>query len=253
MPKYRDIADDLRHRIARGEFPPGSKLPFTEQLRDTYGASKDTVRAAVELLAQEGLVVARRRYGTIVRDRRPFRIPLNRYKKSLDSDGQDGPFEAACKAQGLVGEMRVVGKPVRVRDPDIAALLGLDSGDDLVVRRREALIEDQAVQVQTAWYPVDVAEAAGLDREGKVDGGVYPALERAGIPAREADERVKARMPTREEAAQLGTGTAIPVLTIERISRTESGRPIELLRIVAAADRMELAYEGLPLPRRDAA
>jgi GntR family transcriptional regulator len=247
MPKYRDIADELRQQIERGDLPPGSKLPFTEDLMTRYSASKSTIRAAVDVLAQEGLVVARRRYGTVVRDRRTVRIPLSRYQRSLESNGQLGPFEAACAAQGLNGFMKTVAVD-RVRDPDVAALLGLTSSDDMVCRRREALIEDQVVQFQQAWYPLDVAESAGLDRPGKIEGGVYRALEAAGMTAVEADERVTARMPTKEEGDQLGTGPSAPVLTIERISRDATGRPLELLRVVAAGDRMELAYEGLPLP-----
>lgn len=247
MPKYRDIAAKLREQIANGELQPGRLLPHTEELMAEHGASKSTIRAAVDVLAQEGLVVARRRYGTVVRDRRTVRIPLSRYRRSLESNGELGPFEAACKAQGLSGEMRSVDVG-RVRDPGVAALLGLPSEDAVVFRRRQALIEGQVVQFQEAWYPLDVAEAADLEREGKIEGGVYRALIEAGIPAVEADERVGARMPTKEEAEQLGTGTATPVLTVERISKNGEGRPIEVLRVVAAADRMDLAYEALPLP-----
>ncbi len=252
MPKYRDIAAVLRDQIDRGELPPGAHLPHTEELMTTHGASKHTVRAAVQVLVDEGLVVARRRYGTVVRDRRKVRIPLNRYQRSLESQGQLGPFEAACKEQGLNGEMGKV-TVERVRDPDVAALLGLASQDDLVCRRREALIDKQTVQFQSAWYPLDVAQAAGLEREGKIEGGIYRALIEAGIPAVEADERVVARAPTKEEAADLGTAIGTPVITIERISKDSAGRPIELLRVVAAADRLELSYDALPLPGRNAA
>jgi GntR family transcriptional regulator len=253
QPMYRDIADVLRSQIESGELQPGSKLLHTAKLMELFGASKQTVRSAVDVLVQEGLVIARRRYGTVVRDRRKVRIPLSRYKRSHDSNGGNGPFEAACEAQGLSGEMRVVGDPEQVRAPDVAALLGRPPEEDVVCRRREALVEDQVVQIQNAWYPLDVARAAGLDRPGKINGGVYPRLRDAGFPALEADERVAARMPTKEEGAQLGTGVALPVLTIERISRSNSGRPIELLRVVAAGDRMELFYDSLPLPGNERA
>lgn len=247
QPKYRDIADQLREEIESGVLQPGETLPHTMELMARFGVAKSTVRAAVDVLAQEGLVVARRRYGTVVRDRRTVRIPLSRYRRSLESNGELGPFEAACKAQGLAGVMKTVDVG-RVYAPDVAALLGLAPGDELVFRRREALIDGQVVQFQQAWYPLDVAEAADLERKGKIEGGIYRALSEAGIPAVTADERVAARMPTKEEAEQLGTGAVAPVLTVERISRSEDGRPIELLRVVAAGDRMELAYEALPLP-----
>ncbi|MGW5003265.1 GntR family transcriptional regulator [Streptomyces hydrogenans] len=252
QPKYRDIADELRAQIESGELSPGEKLPHTEELVARFGASKQTVRTAVDVLAQEGLVIARRRLGTVVRDRRTVRIPLNRYRRSAESNGQLGPFESACKAQGLKGVMKTVSVD-EVHAPDVAVLLGLAEEDALICRRREAHIENQVVQFQDAWYPLDVARAAGLDQPGKVVGGIYGALAAAGLAAVEADERVAARMPTKEEGAQLGTGLALPVLTIERISRDASGRPLELLRVVAAGDRMELLYEALPLPQGSAA
>lgn len=252
MPKYRDIAADLRDQIERGALPAGEKLPHTEELMTQYEASKHTVRAAVQVLVDEGLVIARRRYGTVVRDRRKVRIPLNRYQRSLESQGQLGPFEAACKEQGLNGEMGKV-TVERVRDPDVAVRLGLPSEDALVCRRRQALIDKQTVQFQSAWYPLDVAATARLEREGKIEGGIYRSLIEAGIPAVEADERVIARAPTKEEAAELGTGTGIPVITIERVSKDGTGRPLEFLRVVAAADRLELSYDALPLPGREAA
>lgn len=252
MPKYRDLAAVLRDQIERGELTPGQKLPYTDELVTQYGYSKHTVRAVVQLLVDEGLVIARRRYGTVVRDRRKVRIPLSRYQRSLESHGQRGPFESACDAQGLNGEMGQV-TVERVRDPDVAARLGLTSEDALVCRRRQALIDKQTVQFQSAWYPIDVAETADLEQEGKIAGGIYRRLIEAGIPAVEADERVIARAPTKEEAAELGTGTGIPVITIERISKDSAGRPIEFLRVVAAADRLELSYEALPLPGREVA
>jgi len=252
MPKYRDLAAVLRDQIERGELPPGEKLPYTDELVAQYGYSKHTVRAAVQLLVDEGLVIARRRYGTVVRDRRKVRIPLTRYERSLASQGQLGPFEAACKEQGLNGEMSKV-TVERVRDPEVAARLGLASEDELVCRRREALIDKQAVQFQYAWYPLDVAARADLEQEGKIEGGIYRRLIERGIPAVEADERVIARAPTQDEASDLGTGTGIPVITIERISKDDTGRPLEFLRVVAAADRLELSYDALPLPGREAA
>lgn len=246
-PKYRTIADALRGKIENGELSPGDLLPHTEQLMEQFRAAKSTVRAAVDVLAQEGLVVARRRYGTVVRDRRTVRIPLSRYRRSLESSGELGPFEAACKEQGLSGVMKFMDVG-RVHDARVAALLGLTSNDALVFRRRHALINNQVVQFQQAWYPLDVAEAADLERQGKIDGGVYRALALAGIPAVNADERVWARMPAPDEAEHLGIGASAPVLAIERVSRGADGRPIEVLQVVAAGDRMELTFEELPLP-----
>ena len=55
---YRRIADDLRARIAAGEYAPGTKLPTYRELAEQYHhAGITTVQKAVGLLMTEGLVV----------------------------------------------------------------------------------------------------------------------------------------------------------------------------------------------------
>lgn len=63
---YVQIADDLKSRIDKGEFPTGSLLPTEADLQDYYKVSRTTVRNAIGLLSKSGLVVSKRGYGTEV-------------------------------------------------------------------------------------------------------------------------------------------------------------------------------------------
>ncbi len=54
--RYRQIAEDLRRRIAKGELPIGSVLPPLRRLAETYGTGQHTVRMGVEALRREGRV-----------------------------------------------------------------------------------------------------------------------------------------------------------------------------------------------------
>jgi DNA-binding GntR family transcriptional regulator len=56
-PKYLDLADDLRAKIANGTYTIGAELPSTSQLMQKYGVSVTVVRAAVRELRHEGLVL----------------------------------------------------------------------------------------------------------------------------------------------------------------------------------------------------
>lgn len=56
VPKKQQIVDDITRDIAAGTLPPGSTIPTTPQLRETYDVSVPTVRAAVDRLKQAGLV-----------------------------------------------------------------------------------------------------------------------------------------------------------------------------------------------------
>lgn len=54
-PKYRQIADELRGKIADGTYPVGTALPSTSQLMATYDVSVTVARAAIRELQSEGI------------------------------------------------------------------------------------------------------------------------------------------------------------------------------------------------------
>jgi GntR family transcriptional regulator len=56
VPPYRQIADDLRARIASGEIAPGRRIPTMVELEATYQVARDTIRKATQVLKDEGLV-----------------------------------------------------------------------------------------------------------------------------------------------------------------------------------------------------
>ena len=64
--KSNFITDDLRHKIVRGEYSPGEKLPTRLQLVAEYGVSKATIQHALSKLMHEGIVESRVGRGTIV-------------------------------------------------------------------------------------------------------------------------------------------------------------------------------------------
>src|SRR4051812_1013518 len=66
MPRYAQLADVFRQRIARNVWPPGTKLPTLEALMSEFGVARVTVRQAMERLGRDGLVSAERGRGTFV-------------------------------------------------------------------------------------------------------------------------------------------------------------------------------------------
>jgi len=65
-PMYRQIAEDLREQIESGQLEPGQQLLTEIELRERYGASRNTVRDAIKLLTALGLVETRPGQGTFV-------------------------------------------------------------------------------------------------------------------------------------------------------------------------------------------
>lgn len=63
---YRKIAAELRRRIAAGDIT--GQLPGVHALADEFGVSHMTVRKALDVLKDEGLIHAVRSLGTFVTD-----------------------------------------------------------------------------------------------------------------------------------------------------------------------------------------
>lgn len=63
--KYRELYMQLLNTIEQGQLKPGDKLPTEAELA-SQGYSRNTVRQALELLADEGRIIKRRGSGSIV-------------------------------------------------------------------------------------------------------------------------------------------------------------------------------------------
>jgi DNA-binding GntR family transcriptional regulator len=66
IPKYQQVADDLRRRLAAGEWEVGQPIDPIARLMSRYGCSISTVRGAQRVLADEGLLRARQGIGIYV-------------------------------------------------------------------------------------------------------------------------------------------------------------------------------------------
>jgi DNA-binding GntR family transcriptional regulator len=68
-PLYEQLAEVLAARIERGELQPRQPLPSETELAREYGVARRTVRRALDILREHGLVVSIERRGTYVADR----------------------------------------------------------------------------------------------------------------------------------------------------------------------------------------
>ncbi len=66
---YRQLAAILRARIERGDWAPGRAIASESQLVQEYGLARTTVRRAIKLLVEEGVVFVVPQRGTYVAER----------------------------------------------------------------------------------------------------------------------------------------------------------------------------------------
>ncbi len=69
QPAYQHVANDLRQKIADGTLAVGARLPTATQLMESYDVSSTVIKAAVNQLKIEGLVIGQQGKGVFVRRR----------------------------------------------------------------------------------------------------------------------------------------------------------------------------------------
>ena len=69
IPRYLQLADLFRQRVDKGEWPAGSKLPSIDVLMSQFDVARVTVRQAIAMLADEGLLSPQRGRGTFVTEK----------------------------------------------------------------------------------------------------------------------------------------------------------------------------------------
>ena len=63
---YVQVATDLADRIDKGEFPRGGRLPSETELAEHYGVAKMTVRRALDVLRDRGIIRTLHGRGSVV-------------------------------------------------------------------------------------------------------------------------------------------------------------------------------------------
>jgi DNA-binding GntR family transcriptional regulator len=64
VPPGQTVANDLHRRIEAGEWERGEQLPSVRELAAEYGHARRTISRALQILADEGLVVITPNWGT---------------------------------------------------------------------------------------------------------------------------------------------------------------------------------------------
>ena len=67
VPTYRQLADELRRLISTGQLESGDRLPSIHELMAETGLAQNTIRSAVAVLREEGLVVTAPGRGVFVK------------------------------------------------------------------------------------------------------------------------------------------------------------------------------------------
>ncbi len=215
LPKYRQLLQLLRARILSGELAPGARLPTEEELINTYGLSRGTVRKAIEQLAAEGLVYTAQGSGTYVTAAHPSAVPF-RFFDCLP--GADAVY-------------RVVVREVIPASMSVAERLALPLGEPVIHIRRLRVVGGEIVGHSERYLPRSLCP--GLLAEDLSQPSIHEILVNlSDLPLLRAVVEISAEMLGEEDAAALSVPPTTPAIVVTRTTYTAPARPAVWYRAV---------------------
>ena len=210
VPLYHQIALTLRARAGVGGLGPNGGIATEQQLCAEFGVSRSTVRQALGLLKQDGLLQSRRGVGT-----RP--VP-NTAPRRLTSSAGD-PLHA-----GLGTTVRVVSIEPFEPTAEIRDFLKADQLEIVRLVRAHAL-DGAPFSVVVTWLPA--RHAAGITARALDRHSVHELLwRRHGLLQRRSVHRIGVARADAMTASLLGIGIADPVLHVQSSAYLDDGQPI---------------------------
>lgn len=212
VPLYQRIFGVLHQRIENGIYPAGEQLRTEVELAEEFQVSKGTIRQALAVLAERGLIERKQGSGTFVAEvEKPQRFV--------------GSF-----ADLVVGAKRLRQRDFRVDKamPFPAAVRAeyemTDQTGTAIVRRREHNGEIFAYSIQyiAPWV------AGFITKRELSDRGFIPLLHQHGIVVQGGDQSVIAELADVDVAANLEIELGAPVLAARRVLRSDRG-PVEIV------------------------
>jgi GntR family transcriptional regulator len=228
------LADALRERVAAGATGP---LASEAELGREYGVSRVTVRRALELLRDEGLVTARQGVGWFV--------AVDPVRQSL---GRVTTVEAALEAAGARAERRVLEFAFETAPADVAKALDLPADGEVLRATRLNLADGEPFAVVTVWVPASLG--ANLTRAEVERSTFYDLLPLQGVePARivQTITAVAADIPVAE---RLAVAPGAPLLAVRRVTYDRHGDAVIVAehRYAAHLTALEVEFSCPPNP-----
>jgi GntR family transcriptional regulator len=223
---YKEIADELRARIERGDYQPGQKIPSESEVMAEFDAGRETVTKALRLLKDLGLTVSSQGKPASVREFKPIRRSANeRLSKEVWGAGTSMWSVDVRDAKPQVVNPRVERIEAAAR---IAEALGIRRGTPVILRRRHYALNGKPVLMADSYIPADLADGTPIAEVDTGGGGIYARLDDIGHGPVRFKEEVRARMPLRTEASLLRLDPGTPVICIVRSAFDAEGRIVEI-------------------------
>ena len=226
VPLYQQIQHLIRHRIAKGEYTPGSQIPSEHELCRELNVSRVTLREALRELVRDHMLVKAQGKGTFVSADPPKLLAPVKYAGFLDE-----LQERVLKLKIAAVDMRRI--PATA---ELVATLRLHDDADVMRIRRLRHVDDEPFSFTVNYLPLEIGT-----RIREKDLHSVPLLrilqDDLKIPIVHARETIEAAPADPEVAQKLGIPVLYPVMHMKRVMFTTGDRPFELVETYYRADK----------------
>ena len=212
VPLYFQVAEQFERAILDGSIAPGERIDNEVALAQKLGLSRPTMRQAIQVLVDKGMLVRKRGVGT--------QVVHGKIRRSVELTSLFDDLSAA--GQKPRTEVIAVGKVAA--DEDVARELQLSKGADVWSLERLRFVDRQPLAHMHNYLPIDVVDLEAIDLS---ETGLYAHLRSSGIVMRVARQRIGARGAAVDEAKLLGERKGAPLLTMQRTAYDNAGRAVE--------------------------
>lgn len=210
LPLYVKFAQEVRQAVRDGDIKRGDFLPSERDFVLALGISRITVRKALELLAEQDIVVRGRGYGTYITHQLKYRL-----KHAMGFSQQ---VAAAGKKPGTLW----VSKSRILCPSEIAEQLRLPVGCEIYWLKRVRDIDGQPVSVEESYVPLDLI--ADIDR---IEISLYAYFRLQGVIPVRTQSWVSAQPATPAFIASMKIATTMPMLVVKALAFDANDRPID--------------------------
>jgi len=228
---YKRVADELVDDIASGKLEPGAQLPPEQDLSARFSVNRHTLRRAISVLSEMGLVTVEHGRGTFVATG-ALNYPVARRTR----------FTEVISRQNLTPSSTVLRTAVVPAKSQLAADLEVEDGTPCIVIEMLRYVSGVPVSLASHYFVqarfptlVDAIERKGALSQALQECGVEEYFRRT--------TRVSARSATTEEAKLLRQAPSKPVLVSETVNVDTDNMPIEYGVTRSACERLQLVFE----------
>ena len=224
---YIQIANHLKARISGGEISPGQRLGSNVDLMREYGVGKITVRQALEVLQQEGLVTSRRGKGT-------FAMPV-RVEQDLS---RLLTLNEIMSASGFKPQVNILEYAFVKPTADVQEFFGIAPREAVLRIVRQYVVQDLPLVVARICLPKEVGEQISASELASYS--LTSLLEtKLGLRIGNAHQCIRACGASSELCRLLNIKLRSPVLMSELRTYSTEGTPLEHLTFFYRAEQYE--------------